>query len=147
MAGFEKVGDVKRHMRQAGLLADAMPLLGRVPVKDPHRWPVLGHHPDEQGRRLAWGGVMDNRFLAAERSVVGVDALDARPGLVRGCPTRLQQTRRRRVPDLGKTAKGVPQHVHQPALVEPHPEQVRQGRLRPFIEQRLEGLRVGSHCA
>ena len=88
---------------------------------------------------------MDHCLLAAEHPVPAVGALDAHPGLVRRHRRRLPQPRQRRVPALGKTALGAAQQVHQPALAQPQPEQVRQSRLQPFVGQSLEGLQVRRH--
>jgi hypothetical protein len=78
--------------------------------------------------------------------MVGVAALDAHPGLVRGHHRGPAQRRARGFTAFHEPTLRPPQQVHQPALAQGEPEQVGQRRLQPFVGEGLEGFQVGGHC-
>ncbi len=77
IAGFERVGDVAGKVRQTGLLAIGVALLGGVAVRQPHGGPVPIHGLVDHAGASGRGGVMHDRLLAAELPVKAVRTLDA----------------------------------------------------------------------
>ena len=77
--------------------------------------------------------------------MVGVAALDAYAGLVRGDDGSPMQGRDGLVATRAKAPLRALEQVHEPALAEPQTEQVGQRRLQPLVGERLEGLEIRRH--
>ena len=138
----ERVSDVTGEVRQTGLLAIGVALLGGVAVRQPHGGPMpvhdLVHHAGAPRR----GGVVHHRVLAAENPVIGVRALDAHARLVGRHHGGTPQGRQGGVAPGVEAGFGPAQHVGETALADAQAEQIGQRLLQTFVGQRLEGFQI-----
>ena len=125
LADLNRIGDIPRQMRQTGLVSSPMTLLSGVAVGKPHGWAVAVHHRANHRGSSGQSGLMHDRLGRAEDPVVGVRALNPDASLIRG--DHLSLTKRRDGADLplSKAPLRPAKQVHQPALAEREPEQIR----------------------
>ena len=97
----------------------------------------VAHDLRAAGERRA----VDDRLLAAEHPVIGVDAFDARPCFIAGHEGRLAQERRLGALLLERGLRAL-EHVHQRAFADGKSEQVVERRAQPFVREELQALHI-----
>ena len=146
VARLDHVGHVAGKTGQAGLLGHAVPLLGRVAIRQPDLGLVAVYRLAHDRGRSRWSGVVHHHLRQqTEHPVAAGATLDPDPSLVGS--NHLSATERGNgllAPSLEATL-GAVRHVHRPTLANGQAEQASQRRLQPLVKQTLEGLRASGH--
>jgi hypothetical protein len=132
-------------MGQAGLVRVGVALLRDIAIRTPDFGAMPIHHVADHNGAPCRRGLVDHSLGAAEHPMVSVATLDANAGLVRADHLGLAQLGDGDRSTVFEAALRAAQHVHQTALADLKTKQVSEGRLKPLVGQRLEGLQIGRH--
>jgi hypothetical protein len=96
VADLQSIGDVADQIRQTGLMALAVTLLGAITIRGAERRAMTTHHISKHLGRPTEGRLVKHNPIRAEHPVLGVDALDPHAHLITGHGGRLAQARQDR---------------------------------------------------
>jgi hypothetical protein len=91
VADLQSIGDVADQIRQTGLMALAVTLLGAITIRGAERRAMTTHHISKHLGRPTEGRLVKHTPIRAEHPVLGVDALDPHAHLITGHGGRLAQ--------------------------------------------------------